>query len=1639
MLQLTRWLPVHTNSWYRICPKPSFLYFYILKLLSLKRFKKILLLFLLSLLLLMVLLWGFVQTEFGQNWIAGQVTKRFSRELQTRISIDHVNFSLFNKMHLQGVLIEDRTGDTLLFARDIKVRITDWFFLKKEAVLKYISMENGFVKFQRTDSTWHQQFIFDYFAPDTSSKKKRAGIRFDLKLVELKNMAFIKKDGWLGQDMVVRVGSLNMDAKKLDFSERVFNVNSLDLVEPVFTLNNYPRRKPRDLLKDPNLPTTVDSLLKWNSNEWVIELDRMIIRNGIFKTDQQTAPKLSYFDGKHIEFSSINGELRGLKLIRDTIYTQLDLASRERSGFEVKKLIADLKMTPELMAFSNLDITTNRSRIRDYFEMNFENFSDMDDFIHKVRMQANFNNSAFNSDDIAYFAPSTASWNRQIILDGTVRGTVDALVGRELRVDAGRSTFLYGDLSLTGLPYINQTFIDLKANELRTTYPDLITFIPSTGRIRNPDLRKLGYINFNGNFTGFIRDFVTFGTIRTNLGTVEADINMKLPRGQEPVYSGSIATDNFRLGTFINQPEIGSVSLKGVIRGSGFSDTKRNMIIDGKINYVDYNLYRYQNITVKGKLEKRLFDGFAEMKDENADFTLNGVINFNTKTPRFDFIADVREANLRELKLTPDDLAFKGKFNLNFTGDNIDNFIGMARISEAELTRDGNRLPFDSLSLSSFFEGTEKVLSASSNEFAGTIRGDFKINDLPNAFQLFLNKYYPSVIKIPKKYPENQSFRFDITTNFVEDYVKLIDSSLIGFNYSHLYGDLDLRSNRVNLTADVPQFRYQKYKFDNLKVEAHGTYDSLVVNGLADNVSINDSLNIPNVVFHVNAANDYSRVNLQTGTSQDIDRANLNAQVRTFADGVRIDVDPSSFTVNGKTWTIEQGGQLEFRQRHPASGQLVLREGEQRIVLKTQPSSTGNWNDLKVELTRVNIGDISPYFIRKNRLEGLVSGNVRIEDPGKNMRIISDDLRTEFLRLDNDSLGEVRARLVYDDRIKELKIDGSTVNQENYLGFNVDIFFEPERQKENIIALTPRNFQIKVLERFLGTLFSDMQGWLTGNVDIKGEFDRLSVTGKGRLRDAGLKVNFTQVFYEIEDRDIELTDNEIKLDGLVLRDTLTGNPVYVRGGILHESFRNMFYDIDISTRRPRTTGPENNRPVLLLSTAYRDNKQFYGRAIGTGSMSLTGPQNDMFMKIDAIASTTDSSSITITSTQTRVSGLADFLVERKYGREMTEQDIRGSETNILYDVDVTANPMVNVRFVIDEFTGDEIKGKGSGSLNITSGTTEPLSIRGRYDIEEGNYLFTFQSFFKKPFELKKGLGYNNYIEWNGDPYTANIHFDAVYTAQNISFEPLRVGSIQQTIATNARSDVYVIASLRDELFNPTISFTLEFPINSPAASDPELSLLIQQMQKRPDEMTKQVAYLIVFNSFAPYGETGSDQNSFSLTNSISGILLGVISDQINKILNNLFKSDKYRININTAFYDRNLVDQTEIFNIGSNVNISIGRSFFNDRFIITIGKSFDDPFQQTTVQDAISLLPDVTMEWALNERGTLRLTLFYKENTDYITTTTTGSGRARRYGTSLTYRKDVDSFWDLFKKRKKLPVVVEEPPVSEGETPKEEK
>jgi hypothetical protein len=502
-----------------------------------------------------------------------------------------------------------------------------------------------------------------------------------------------------------------------------------------------------------------------------------------------------------------------------------------------------------------------------------------------------------------------------------------------------------------------------------------------------------------------------------------------------------------------------------------------------------------------------------------------------------------------------------------------------------------------------------------------------------------------------------------------------------------------------------------------------------------------------------------------------------------------------------------------------------------------------------------------------------------------------------------------------------------------------------------------------------------------------------------RLTDAGLKVNFSQVFYTLDDADINLTENEINLGKLKLRDK-DGATATVEGSILHKSFQNMEFFLSAKV---------DSRPMQLINTTYNDNQQFYGQVKGTGSLELTGPQNDMRMNIEAAASTLEASTITLPPSRTRESGQATFMVERKYGRVMTSEELGGAASNLTYDINLTANPLVNVEVILDEVTGDVIRGSGNGNLRLRAGTSEPLSIRGRFELEEGSYEYTFQSFFKKPFVLRKGG--NNYIEWTGDPYTAQINFDAIYTAENVNFAPL-ASRLQLTGFNTYRGDVYIVAQLTGELFRPTFNFKLEFPENSAARNDPSLTFGIQQIEKNTNEINKQVTYLIVTNSFAPYESNASGYNPLNefAYSTISGLFFGEINKRLNQLLSKVLRNNDLTFNFTGSLYNRNLVEQSSSrFKINQgNFNLSFGKSFLNERIQLNFGGTVDVPLE-SDLEQSLRILPDVSADFLINKSGTFRVTLFYTQNNDLVISQVQNGRRGQSGGAKLSYRKEFNS------------------------------
>ncbi|MEO5966621.1 MAG: hypothetical protein ABIP69_00040, partial [Ferruginibacter sp.] len=462
-----------------------------------------------------------------QTWLVSQVAESFSKKLNTKVSIKKIDISFFNKLLLRDLLIEDQSKDTLVFAGTAKLSITDWFIFKDKAEIKYLGLDDAVVKMNRTDSVWNYQFLIDYFdTPPTDKKKKQ--IEFNLKEAHFKNINFIKNDAWIGQNMQVSLRALDLSMEGVDYKNKRITINNLELDKPKFSQLDYTgKRPPQSDLSSILNKIPVVSAFKWNNSGWTISVGKLAVKDGRFLNDKETPqPAIAnHFDGLHIDFSSINGSINNLLMQNDTLRGFVNLNAKERSGLIIKELSSNMRFTPDIMEFSNLVLATNKSRLTDYYSMSFKSFNkDMRKFISDVTLKANFKNSYLHSDDLAFFAPPLKAWNREFKLQGDAQGTIENFSIKKMIVKTG-GAYVDGDLAMRGLPNIKSTFIDFTSRSLRSSYAELSHIIPQLKKITSPDIKSLGSINFAGNFTGFLDDFVTFGTLRSNLGVIKADLN----------------------------------------------------------------------------------------------------------------------------------------------------------------------------------------------------------------------------------------------------------------------------------------------------------------------------------------------------------------------------------------------------------------------------------------------------------------------------------------------------------------------------------------------------------------------------------------------------------------------------------------------------------------------------------------------------------------------------------------------------------------------------------------------------------------------------------------------------------------------------------------------------------------------------------------------------------------------------------------------------------------------------------------------------------------------------------------------------------------------------------------------------------
>ena len=1549
-------------------------------------------------LLLLLVVWILIQIPFVQKKAAQYAAYRLEKVLGTQVDVGGMQLGLLNRFSLENVMVYDRAGDTLLSAGRLKLALTDWFIFQDTTELKYIGLHDVRVKLQRNDSAWNFSFLNEVFSGGEKDTATSEPILLKLKIAEITNLRFERLDYWRGRFLHGGVKSLYVKGKTTDLTNGLIELESADLVGPEYRDLRMKGRWSRQ-----------DSLAFWKGIDSMDRLDKLrpvlpdpdpfrLIVNNIsikegnlqFYNRRKRPSSTGVFDERDIIITAISGKATDLRVTGDTIRANVKLKANERSGFRIQSLETQFTMHPHMMEFDGLDLVTNNSRVGPYYAMRYSTFDNMEYFLDSVQIVARMRNAKVSMEDIAVFAPDLAGIKQVGILSGDARGTVSDFVVNNVDLSTGKSR-VTGTYAMKGLVDIDHTVIDFSTADTRIYLPDLEVWASELKALQQTPVANLGVIGFKGNFRGTPFDFLVNGNFATNAGSIDADLKLKM-EGEGKGYISHIKMADLDGGKLLGVPKMGRMIFGGEVKSDGFGvDNPVN--ITGLLKELSYNQYTYRNLDVKSVFADYKLDADMLANDPNLQGRISTTLNFKEKRQRYNAKGKVDYANFYNLKLFNDTILFRGDFDVDFSGNNIDAFLGYARFYNASVSNGRQPLSFDSLLIESSVDSTtgNKRLSLRTNEAEGFVEGKFDLSRLGNSFSLFLSRYYPTLIKAPGGNVPGQDFTFEVKTRKVEPFLRLFDKEIGGGEFANILGSLNSETNQLLVSGDIPSFRYGSMALSDVNIRANGSGNKLDIFGAAANFQLNEQISFPNAELKVATINDSTRLTINTTTSGPLGNAAINADLFSQPEGFEIRFNESSFIANKKKWIIEPDGGFLFKNKILFSDGLVLVQEQQRIEAFTQPSEEGHWNDLFVNLHQFNMGDWLPYFVTDPRLEGIVSGNTVINDPLGDAKMDSK-LRIEQFHFNNDSVGLVTVEGKYDSKKEMVEALVKSENPEYDFDAIVNLNFKDSAAYPINSRVVLRNERLSVLKQYLSDVFTDIDGFANGELLVRGPFAKPAIVGKVKVTGAEMLVDYTQCTYRIDSATVVFGDNYIDFGRLNIKDEKG------RAGLVEGRFYHRFFDSLSFNLRLRSEG------MQVLNTRAGNNDLFYGSVIGKATMALSGPLNNMQMRITGAP--TDSSWISVSTEDSRTSGEADYIVFKEYGSE-AEVQVDTSVTNIHILLELTANPLCRVDVVLDELTGDIISATGNGNLTIRSGTADPTEMRGRFMVESGSYNYTFQSFIRKPFILE-GDG-NNFLEWNGDPYEANMNITATYVAKDVSLRDLvsnenSAFALDQN-ARNYKGDVWVNALIKGKLSSPDITFKIEFPPGSVMRNNITANDLLRRISEDESENLRQVTYLIVFRSFAPYKQGAGVRNPGAdlAVNTISELVSGQMEKILTGVIQDLTRDKSLSVDLSTNFYNSsqtlgnvNAFSQYDRMNVDFNLN----RTYFNSRVKVNLGSDFDLNVRNTATT-GFQFLPDVSVEFILTSNRRLRAIIFKRDNLDI-------SGRRNRAGASISYRKDFE-------------------------------
>ena len=1506
-----------------------------------------------------------------QNWAAKKVAAIASEKTGMEITVGHVNLEWpldlgiddFRMLHPNDSLpnVTDTIADVGHLTADIQL----WPLLKKRVVINELSMReaklntNGFISDLRVKGRLQELWL--------SSK----GIDLDQETVEVNGARLAEADLDIQLSDTAAVDTTTSENKW------IINADSLSIHKTHLSLH-----MPGDTLHvDAYLGHAVAEEANIDLGKGVYQVSSLRWNDGQLRYDNRFEPEVAGLDYNHIALSDISLGIDSISYTpAGTSFYIRHTSLKEKSGLEISELKGGVRLDSAFnqIQMPALALKTPDSDIYTEVDMDFNAFDARNPGKMKVRLNAQIGKQdlmRFMGDMPAQFIRRYP--NHPISIKGSLNGNLQQMEFTGLDINLPTAFHLSANGTAGNLTDPSKLQADLKLNAKTQDIGFMTAML--NAKVMN-EYRIPNGITLDGTLKADGPRYQADLTAREGQGTVKLKGNATIPQNAKGEmvpslmsYDANVSIRNLNVHHFMPKDSIYTLSadIKAKGYGTDFLSKNTRLTADATLHHLQYGSWNLSNMSAKANISNgrgkatltghnALFEG-----DITADMRLAPALA-KDKTIEVQLCADLAKADLLQLRLMDDTLTvgFSGdlsiKSNLNDT-HYISGLIDNIRIQDEKDIYYPERV---GLLLKTNRDTTYARIQSGDFIVKLDAQGGYEkvLREITTLGDSLMAQYDQRVIDQPAIKRLLPTLKLHVESKRDNPIANLLKTQDIEFK--DLLLDLNTSPQTgINGSAHLYSLNYDSTRIDTIHLNLTQKGDRLTYQGQICNNRRNPQF-VFNALVDGHVHEHGALAGLRYFDKDGKMGVRIGATAEMESNGIRFRLMPDRPTVGYKEFNLNKDNYIFLGSDKKIQAKVdLIADDKTGLKLYTENQDSTMLQDLTLSCNRIDLGEITSVVPYLPKITGKLNGDYHIlQDQNEKISVVSD-MAVQNMTYEGAAIGDLSTELVY------LMKEDDTHAIEAHLMLNDEEFgtlsgnYQNKGEGHIDATFNMTRFPLSLVNGFIEDQIVGLEGFAEGELAIKGTLKHPKVDGELYVEDAYLVSLPYGIRMRFDNDPVRIINSRLLLENFGLY-AYNDEPIDLMGNI-------DFSDMDRITMDMRMRA----RNLLLINSKQEAKSIAFGKAYVNFFARMQGPleQLDMRGRLDVL-SATDMTYMLLDSPLSTDNRLEELVKFTDFSDSTQTVVVKPVPTGLNVDMTISVNQGAHIVCDLNAEQTNYIDLMGGGDLRMKY-NHEGINLTGRYTLNRGEMKYSLPVIPLKTFTIKDG----SYVEFTGDPMNPKLNITATeHTKASVSNEGAsRIVAFEcGVIITKTLNDMglqFIIEAPEDNIINGDLT-----------------SMTAEERGKVAVAMLTTGMYL-----------ADSNTSGFSMNSALSSFL----QSEINNIAGSALKTLDLSVGID------NTVDATGATQ--TDYSFKFAKRFFDNRLKLELGGVVSSGANTPQGQKQ-SFFDNVSMEYRLNQSGTMNAKLFYQQNVyDWL------DGYTNMYGGGFVWRRKLSNFWDILRFWKK--------------------